>query len=158
MPVDGPSYLVGRTDARVLTIICQGTNYRCLWTLLYDIYTTSTKRLGVVITQDNWPIVIVVNGLQCTINKHHYRIKTLSQMSSAECCGDINIRLYQPYLKRDGRTDTQQRLPLDNTLKGICPRDNLYVRIHNTVADATKINNPKLDSTIEYAHACMRSP
>jgi hypothetical protein len=29
MPVDGPSYLVGRTDARVTS---QGTNYRCLWT------------------------------------------------------------------------------------------------------------------------------
>ncbi len=25
----------------------------------YDIYTTSTKRLGVVITQDNWPIALV---------------------------------------------------------------------------------------------------
>jgi hypothetical protein len=32
MPVDGPSYLVGRTVARVLTMFCQGTNYRCLWT------------------------------------------------------------------------------------------------------------------------------
>ena len=59
---------------------------------------------------------------------------------------------------RDGRTDTQQSTPLDNTLKGICPQDHLYVRIHNTVADATKINNPEVDSTIEYNHACMRSP
>jgi len=32
MPVDGPSYLVGRTDARVRTMFCQGTNYQCLWT------------------------------------------------------------------------------------------------------------------------------
>jgi hypothetical protein len=47
---------------------------------------------------------------------------------------------------------------LENTLIGICPRDHLYVRIHNTVADATKINNPKVDSTIEYTHACMRIP
>jgi hypothetical protein len=29
------------------------------------------------------------------------------------------------------------------------------VRIYNTVADATKINNPKVNSTIEYNHACM---
>ncbi len=32
MPVDGPSYLVGRTDERVLTMFCSGTNYQCLWT------------------------------------------------------------------------------------------------------------------------------
>ncbi len=79
-------------------------------------------------------------------------------MSSVECFGDTNIRLYQPNLKKDGRTDTQQSTPLDNTPKGICPRDHLYVRIHNTVADATMVNNPKVDSTIEYNHACMRSP
>ncbi len=77
-------------------------------------------------------------------------------MSSAECCGDTNIHLSN--LKRDGRTDTQQSTPLDNTLKGICPQDHLYVRIHNTVADATMVNNPKVDSTIEHNHACMRSP
>lgn len=64
----------------------------------YDIYTTSTKRLGVVITQDNWPIAFVVDSLRRAINKHHHRIRTLSQMSSTECCGDTNIRLYQPYL------------------------------------------------------------
>ena len=34
MPVDGPPYLVGRTDARVLTMMfCEGTKKRCLWTL-----------------------------------------------------------------------------------------------------------------------------
>ncbi len=32
MPVDGPSYLVGKTDEKVLTMFCSGTNYRCLWT------------------------------------------------------------------------------------------------------------------------------
>ncbi len=32
MAVDGPSYLVGRTDARVRTMFCQGTKHRCLWT------------------------------------------------------------------------------------------------------------------------------
>ena len=32
------------------------------------------------------------------------------------------------------------------------------VRIHNTVADATLVNNPKVNSTIEYNHACMRRP
>jgi hypothetical protein len=32
IPVDGPSYLVGRTDEKVLTMFCSGTNYRCLWT------------------------------------------------------------------------------------------------------------------------------
>ncbi len=111
-----------------------------------------------MITQDNWPIAFVVDSLWQAISKHHYQIRTLSQMSSAECCGDTNIRLYQPNLKRDNRTDTQQSTPLENTLKGICPRDHLYVRIHNTVADATKVNNPKVDSTIEYTHACMRSP
>jgi hypothetical protein len=41
--------------------------------------------------------------------------------------------------------------------RDMSPRSS-YVRIHNTVADATKINNPKVDSTIEYNHACMRSP
>ncbi len=111
-----------------------------------------------MITQDNWPIVFVVDSLWRAINKHLYRIRTLSQMSSAECCGDTNIRLYQPNLKRDGRTDPQQSTPFDNTLKGICPQDHLYVWIHNTVADATKINNRKVNSTIEYTHACMRSP
>ncbi len=111
-----------------------------------------------MITQDNWPIAFVVDSLRRAINKRHYRIRTLSQMNSAECCGDTNIRLYQPNLKRDGWTGTQQSTPLDNTLKGICPQDHLYVRIHNTVADAIKINNPKVDSTIEYTHACMRSP
>jgi hypothetical protein len=79
-------------------------------------------------------------------------------MSSAECCGDTNIRLYQPNLIRDGRADTQQSTPLDNTPKGKCPRDHLYVRIQNTVADATMFNNPKADWTIEYNHTCMRRP
>ncbi len=32
MPVDGPSYLVGRTDKRVLTMFCSGTKNQCLWT------------------------------------------------------------------------------------------------------------------------------
>jgi hypothetical protein len=32
------------------------------------------------------------------------------------------------------------------------------VRIHNTVADATLVNNPKVNSTTEYNHACMRRP
>jgi hypothetical protein len=79
-------------------------------------------------------------------------------MSSAECCGDINICRYEPNLIRDGWADTQQSTPLDNTLKGICPQDHLYLRIHNTVADVTMFNNPKVDSTIEYNHACMRRP
>jgi hypothetical protein len=30
--VDGPSYLVGRTDEKVLTMFWSSTNYRCLWT------------------------------------------------------------------------------------------------------------------------------
>jgi hypothetical protein len=30
------------------------------------------------------------------------------------------------------------------------------VRVHNTVADATMVNNPKVNLTIEYNHACMR--
>jgi hypothetical protein len=64
----------------------------------YDIYTTSTKRLGVVITQDNQPIAFLVDSLWRAVNKHHHRTITLSQISSAECCGDTNIRLYQPYL------------------------------------------------------------
>ncbi len=59
---------------------------------------------------------------------------------------------------RDGWADTQQSTPLENILIGICPRDHLYVRIHNTVADATEINNPKVDLTIEYNHACMKRP
>jgi hypothetical protein len=32
MPVDGPSYLVGRTDEKVLTMFWSSINYRCLWT------------------------------------------------------------------------------------------------------------------------------
>ncbi len=34
MPVDGPSYLVGRTDEKekVLNMFWSSTNYRCLWT------------------------------------------------------------------------------------------------------------------------------
>ncbi len=32
MPVDRPSYLVGRTDEKVLTMFWSSTNYRCLWT------------------------------------------------------------------------------------------------------------------------------
>ncbi len=27
--------------------------------------------------------------------------------------------------------------------------------MHNTVADATKVNNPQVNLTIEYTHACM---
>jgi hypothetical protein len=54
------------------------------------------------------------------------------------------------------RLDTQQSATLNDTLKGICPRDHIYVRIHTTVADATLVNNPKVNSTIEYNHACMR--
>jgi hypothetical protein len=79
-------------------------------------------------------------------------------MSSAECCEDTNIRLYQPYLIRDGWANTQQSIPLDNTQRGICPQDHLYARIHNIVAGATMVNNPKVNSTIEYKHACMRRP
>jgi hypothetical protein len=101
---------------------------------------------------------MLVNTLWRAINKHHHRIRALSQMSSTECCGDTNIRLYQPNLTRDGRADTQQSTPLDNTLKRICPRDHLYVWIHNTVADGTMVNNSIVDLTIEYNHACMRRP
>jgi hypothetical protein len=79
-------------------------------------------------------------------------------MSSAKSCGGTNICLYQPNLIRDGWADIQQSTPLDNTLKERCPQDPLYVRIHNTIADATMFNNPKVDSTIEYIHACMRRP
>ena len=57
---------------------------------------------------------------------------------------------------RDSQADTKQSTPLNNTLKGICPRDHQYVQIHNTVADATMVNNPKVNLTIEYNHACMR--
>jgi hypothetical protein len=32
------------------------------------------------------------------------------------------------------------------------------VRIQNTVADATMVNNPKVNSTTEYNHACIRRP
>ncbi len=59
---------------------------------------------------------------------------------------------------RDSRADTQQSTPLDNTLIGICPQDHLYVQMHNTVADAAMFNNPKVDWTIKYNHACMRRP
>ncbi len=114
----------------------------------YDIYTAFTKQLGVVITQDNWPIAFLVDSLRRAINKQHHQTRALSQISSAECCGDTNIRLYQPNLIRDSRADTQQITPLDNTLTGICPWDHLYVRIYNTVADATIFNNPKVDLTI----------
>jgi hypothetical protein len=92
---------------------------------------------------------MLVDTLRRAINKHHHRIRTLSQVSSAECCGDTNIRLYLPYLTRDGRTDTQQSTLLDNTLKRIYPRDHLYVRIHITVADATV--STRLLSTIMLA-------
>ena len=34
---------------------------------------------------------------------------------------------------------------LNDSLKGICPQDHLYVRIHNTVADATLVNNPTVN-------------
>ena len=75
-----------------------------------------------------------------------------------ECWGDTNICLYQLYLIKDGRVDTQRSTPLNNTLKGICPQDHLYVKIHNTVADVMMVNNTKVNSTIEYNHACMRPP
>ena len=115
----------------------------------YDIHTASTKRLGVVITQDNRPIAYFGWNSPARNQQHHYQIRTLSQKSSAEWCGDTNIRLYQPYLIRDGRVDTQQSTSLNNTLTGICPRDHLHMRIHNTVAGATMVNNPKVNSTIE---------
>jgi hypothetical protein len=70
----------------------------------------------------------------------------------------FGLHQYQSNLTRDGQADTQQSTPLDNTLKGICPQDHLYVWIHNTVADATMFNNPKVYSTIQNNHACMRSP
>ncbi len=38
---------------------------------------------------------------------------------------------------------------LEDTLIGICPQDHLYVRIHNTVADVTMVNNPKDNSIID---------
>ena len=52
--------------------------------------------------------------------------------------------------------DTQQSTPLNDTLQGTCPRDHLYVRIHNTDAHATLVNNPKVNLTNEYNHTCMR--
>ena len=81
---------------------------------LCDIYTASIKRLGVVITQDNWPIAFSVGTPRHAINKHNHRTRTLSQKSSAECCGNTNIRLYQPYLIRDGQVDTQKSTPLND--------------------------------------------
>ena len=53
------------------------------------------------------------------------------------------------------KLDTQQSTPMNNTLKGICPRDHLYVQIHSTVADVTMVNILKVSSSIEYKHACM---
>ncbi len=38
---------------------------------------------------------------------------------------------------------------------GFCPKDHIYVRINNTFDYETLFNNPKIDSTIEYKHACM---
>ncbi len=55
-------------------------------------------------------------------------------MSSAECCGDTNIRLSpKSHKRRSGRHPTEHST-LEDTLIGICPRDHLYMRIHNTVA------------------------
>jgi hypothetical protein len=124
----------------------------------YDIYTTSTKWLGVVITQHNWPIAFLVDSLQRAVNKHHHQTRTLSQMISADVVGtQICICTNHISQRRSGRHPTEYST-VKNTQIGICPRDHLYVRIHNTVADATKINNPKVDSTIENNHACMRHP
>jgi hypothetical protein len=53
------------------------------------------------------------------------------------------------------KLDTQQSTPMNNTLKGICPRDHLYVQIHSTVADVTMVNILKVSLIIEYKHACM---
>jgi hypothetical protein len=69
-----------------------------------------------MITQDNWPIALVSWDSLARNQLHHDRLKTLSQKSSAECCGDTNIRLYQPYI-RYGQVDTHQSTPMDNTLK-----------------------------------------
>ncbi len=60
--------------------------------------------------------------------------------------------------KRQSGRHPSEYSTLENTPIGICPWDHLYVRLHNTVTDATKVNNPKVDSTIEYNHACMRGP
>ena len=43
MPVDGPSYLAGRTDERV-NYVLSSTNYRCMWTGPYD--STTYKPIG----------------------------------------------------------------------------------------------------------------
>ncbi len=50
------------------------------------------------------------------------------------------------------RLDTQQSTPLNNTIKEYVP-EIIYVRIHNPVAQATLVNNPKVNLTIEYNHA-----
>ncbi len=91
----------------------------------YDLYTTSTKRLGVMITQDNWPVAFLVDSLWRAINKHHHRTRTLSQMSSAEYWGDTNIRLYQPNPIRDGQADTQQYSIGQYSKRDMSPRSSI---------------------------------
>ncbi len=124
----------------------------------YDIYTTSTKRLGVVITQDNWPIAFVVDSLRRAIINTITELELLAKWVQRNVVG-TQIYIYTNHIskRRSGGHPTEYST-LENTLTGICPRDHLYVRIHNTVAYATKINNPKVDSSIGYNHACMRSP
>jgi hypothetical protein len=60
--------------------------------------------------------------------------------------------------KRRSRLNIQQSNPPKDTLKGIFPRDHLYARIRNTVADATLVNDLKVNLTNEYNHASMRRP
>ncbi len=101
---------------------------------------------------------MLANTPQRAINKHHHRVRTLGQMSSAECCGDTNIRLYQPYLiETVGQTPNRVLHIGEYSNRDMSPRSSIRADT-NTVTDATKINNPKVNSTIEYNHACMRSP
>ena len=101
---------------------------------------------------------MLVGTLRRAINKHHHQTRTLSQRSSAKCCGDTNTYVYtnDKNLIGDSQVDTQQSTKQYSTRDMSLRASN--VRIHNTVAHATLVNNSKVNSTIEYIHACMRCP
>ncbi len=130
----------------------------------FDIYTdASTKQLGAVITQDNWPIAFFsrkLSGVQFkyTVTKLELLaiVETLKEFKEMLWEQRLNVYTDHKNLTRDGLGLTSNRVTRWRILLEEYAPKIIYIKgIHNTVVDAIYPldYNPKVNSTNEYNHA-----
>ena len=99
---------------------------------------------GAMITQDNRPIAYAGRTFQRTINN---AITKLELLVKGVQWNVVGTQIYVYTNNKNLIGDGQVGFPTEYSTERYSKRDMspryLYVRIHNTVADATLVNNPK---------------